>query len=279
MVDDIGDIAEFYNREAEGEDARLNRHQLEHDLTWRFFERYLPADGKILEIGAATGRYTVELARREYSITAVDLSVKEFDICRNRLIEKGLQDRVQLVISDARDLSLVEDSDYDAVLLMGPLYHVVVDTDRKQVLKQAYDRLKDGGLIFSAFISRFGILGHLLRNTPEWIEDQSEVHSVIEKGKDPDHQPEGGFRGYFARVDEIAPLHEEIGFETLTLAGIEPGISADDESYNQLTGSQRKLWLDLFENVSTEESILGASRHLIYVGRKNNCREGVEPLK
>jgi hypothetical protein len=63
-------------------------------------------------------------------------------------------------------------------------------------------------------------------------------------------------------------LHEEVGFETLVVAGLEPAISADDESYNHLQGAQRQLWLDLLYAVSTEETIIGASRHLLYVGKK-----------
>jgi hypothetical protein len=30
----------------------------------------------------------------------------------------------------------------------------------------------------------------------------------------------------------------------------------------------RELWLDLLQEVGAEASILGASRHLLYVGRK-----------
>jgi hypothetical protein len=30
---------------------------LEHELTWLYLDNYLPAQGKILEVGAATGRY------------------------------------------------------------------------------------------------------------------------------------------------------------------------------------------------------------------------------
>jgi S-adenosylmethionine-dependent methyltransferase len=167
-----------------------------------------------------------------------------------------------------RDLHEVTERGFDAVLLMGPLYHLVVEADRKLALQNIYDHLKPGGLIISAFISRLGILGDLMKNVTAWIEKQDEVRSVMNIGKDPDHYPRGSFRGYFARVDEITPLHEAMGFETLTLAGVEPGISADDESYNRLQGAQRKLWLDLLDEVSTEPSILGASRHLLYVGRK-----------
>ena len=179
---------------------------------------------------------------------------------------------MRLVLADARDLREVPEKGFDAVLLMGPLYHLVVEEDRKAALQQAFDRLREGGLIFSAFISRFGILADLLKDHPDWIEDQAEVRSVIERGKDPGDFPHGGFRGYFAQVSEIAPLHEAIGFETLVVAGVEPAIAADDESYNKLQGKQRRLWLDLLHEMSTERSILGASRHILYIGKKGDKR-------
>jgi S-adenosylmethionine-dependent methyltransferase len=267
-MDDISDITGYYNLEADQEHTRLERHQLEYDLTWRYLARYLPPQGNLLEVGAATGRYTLELARRGYQVTAVDLSEVQLERNRQRLADEGLEEQVRMVVADVRDLHEVTERGFDAVLLMGPLYHLVVEADRKLALQNIYDHLKPGGLIISAFISRLGILGDLMKNVTAWIEKQDEVRSVMNIGKDPDHYPRGSFRGYFARVDEIAPLHEAMGFETLALAGVEPGISADDESYNRLEGAQRKLWLDLLDEVSAEPSIIGASRHLLYVGRK-----------
>lgn len=269
MKDDIRDIAEHYDSDPERENTRLERHQLEHDLTWCYLNQYLPTHGSILEVGAATGGYTLELARRGYSITAVDLSAANMELCRKRLAGEGLQGQVRLVLADARDLREVTARDFDVVLLMGPLYHLVEETDRKEALQEVFDRLRTGGIVFSSFISRFGIMGDLLRTVPHWIEDKAEVESILERGRDPYDYPRGGFRGYFAEVSEIPPLHEAIGFETLTLAGVEPAISADDESYNKLQGQQRQLWLDLFYRMSTERTIVGASRHLLYVGRKN----------
>ncbi len=90
---------------------------------------------------------------------------------------------------------------------------------------------------FHRFISRFGIMGDLIRNVPGWVQDQAEVRSILEMGKNPGHIRGSGFRGYFAQISEIAPLHESCGFETLTIAGVEPAISADDESYNKLEGN------------------------------------------
>lgn len=268
MIDDVNDIAAFYNQDPEIERSRLERHQLEYDLTWRYLNQYLPAQGSILEVGAATGRYTLELAKRGFVVTAVDLSSANLEACRKSLGEAGLEKRVRLVLADARDLSEVTERGFDAALFMGPLYHLVEEVDRKIALREAFERLRGGGMIFSAFISRLGIMGDLVKNLPNWIEDQVEVRSLLEKGRRPDDYPRGGFRGYFAQVSEIAPLHEALGFETLTLVGVEPGISADDESYNRLQGRQRQLWLDLLYEISAEKSILGASRHLLYIGKK-----------
>ena len=74
MSDDVSDIAFYYNNDPDREHTRLERHQLEYELTWRYLDHYLPSIASILEIGAATGRYTLELAKRGHTITAVDMS-------------------------------------------------------------------------------------------------------------------------------------------------------------------------------------------------------------
>lgn len=268
MLDDVRDIAEFYNSNPDGEHERLEEHQLEYDLTWRYLHKYLPAQGAILEVGAATGRYTLELARRGYQVTAVDLSAALIERCRKNLITEGLESRVRLAVADARNLGEVEERHFDAALLMGPLYHLIEEADRKSALKEAVDRLRMGGVIFSTFLSRFGVMGDFIKRIPHWIEDQAHVRSFLKNGKRPDSYARGGFRGYFAHASEIAPLHEALGFETLVVAGVEPGISADDESYNRLPTEQRQLWLDLLYEISAERSLVGASRHLLYIGKK-----------
>jgi SAM-dependent methyltransferase len=268
MLDDVSDIADYYNSDPDQEHTRLDQHQLENDLTWRYLDQYLPPQGSILEIGAATGRYTLELARRGYTLTSVDLSASLLAECKRNLARAGLEKRVQLVEADVRDLRQIPDDHFDAVLLMGPLYHLVKEEDRKTALREVFRRLRKGGILFSSFISRYGIMGDVMKDIPEWIEDQTAVKSHMEKGRRPADYARGGFRGYFAQVLEIAPLHEKIGIETLVLAGVEPAISADDESYNKLQGEQRQLWLDLLYQISTKETMIGASRHLLYIGKK-----------
>lgn len=268
MIDDISDIAKHYNSAPENEDQRLQRHQLEFELTWCYLAAYLPPTSQILEIGAATGGYTLPLAKAGHTITAVDMSETLLEWNRKRISDAGLADRVSYISADARDLAAITKTDYDAVLLMGPLYHLVIEADRQTALRQASARLQPGGLIVSAFISRFGFLSDMLSRYADWIERQDEVQSVMSKGRDPENMRAGSFRGYFATPAEIVPLHEQIGFETLAMAGVEPIVGGDDDSYNRLTGTQRALWLELLYAISREPSIIGASRHLLYIGRK-----------
>ncbi len=268
MIDDVNDIVEMYDRSSAVEDQRLTRHQLERDITWRYLNDYLPPQGSVLEIGAATGRYTLELARRGYSITAVDFSSELVEKCRIRMANEGLSEKVRLVVADARNLSEVGTDGFDAVLLMGPLYHLVEKEDRKIAISEAHRRLKPGGIIFSSYISRLGILGDLLKNQSQWIENQAEVRGIIEHGSNPENPRKGEFRGYYECMSEVSPLHESLGFKTVVMASVEPAISADDESYNRLERKQRRLWLDLLYEVSSENSIIGASRHILYIGKK-----------
>jgi S-adenosylmethionine-dependent methyltransferase len=268
VTDDVSDIQSYYDETAESELVRLERHQLERDITWRYLEKYLPPSGSVLDIGAGAGAYTLELARRGYAVTAVDISSRLIKLCKQRVLDAGLEKNVKFFVADARDLSDIKDGNLDAVLLMGPLYHLVLEEDRKTALREAFYRLKPGGVIFSSFISRYGIMGDVMKNIAHWIEKQSEVRSIMEQGREPDDAARVGFRGYFTEVSEIVPLHEETGFKTLVVAGVEPAISADDESYNRLEGTRRKLWLDLLYEISTEESMIAASRHLLYIGVK-----------
>jgi S-adenosylmethionine-dependent methyltransferase len=179
----------------------------------------------------------------------------------------AFENNITCLAADARDLSKVKETDFDAVLLMGPLYHLILEEDRKKAVKEAYAKMKAGGIIFSSFISRYGIWSDVMNKLPHYIEFQDNVKSILEKGWEKKFPAwESTFRAYFTTVSETVPLHEQQGFKTLTIAGVEPG--GTDESYKKLSDTQRKLWLDLLFSISTEQSIIGASNHLLYIGQK-----------
>jgi S-adenosylmethionine-dependent methyltransferase len=268
MRDEAQETLAHYEKMVDVESERLAKHQLERDMTRRYLETYLPEAGRILEIGAATGEYTVWLANRGYRVTAVDLSPALIERCKQRVAVAGVTRRVDCHVADARDLSSVPESTFDAVLLMGPLYHLIHRENRLQALRESVSRLAPGAPLFSALISRLGIMGELIRRSPGWIENREQVRSILQTGHDPEGRDEGRFHGYYVSIDEIIPLHEEAGLETIVVVGVEPAISAHDESYNNLQGTRRQLWLDLLWNLSREPLLLANSRHLLYIGKR-----------
>jgi S-adenosylmethionine-dependent methyltransferase len=265
---DLEFIRQYYDRNPQHEWERAERHRTEFAITWKVLETYLPpAPAQVLDCGGGPGRYAIQLARRGYAVTLFDLSSENLAYARQHAQAAGVALQAY-DLGDATNLNHDAEGSFDAVLLMGPLYHLTRRENRLKALREAAGRLKPGGVLFSSMISRFGILGDLLRNGPQWIENREEVRSVIERGHDPEQTGKIGFHGYFGTADEIAPLHEKVGLETLVVAGVEPAISGHDEDYNSLEGTRRELWLDLLYELSREPSLVASSRHMLYVGRK-----------
>jgi len=59
MIDDVSDIAEYYSSNPEEEHGRLDRHQLEYDLTWRYLDQYLPPPGGYLGSWSCNGKICI----------------------------------------------------------------------------------------------------------------------------------------------------------------------------------------------------------------------------
>jgi S-adenosylmethionine-dependent methyltransferase len=268
--DDVSDIRKHYVGYADQEVGRLDRHPIEFNITMRHLRQHLPPSGRILEVGCATGRYSVALAKLGYEVTAVDLTPELVDLCSAYSAEEGVSDRVTTCVADGRDLSSVPGERFDAGLLMGPLYHLIERADRQRAIAEVVARLRRGARFFSSHISRYGALADIVKKIPEWIEEEAKVESYLSLGHEGSlHPRDGTFRGYFTTVDELPMLHEEMGITTLAIAATDPAGTAAEEAIRELPEGQRERWLDVFHRISTEPSFRGAWCHLLYIGRTN----------
>lgn len=141
-------LTQFYeNYDEEG--RLLSRHgSVEFLTTMRYIDKYLRPGMRILEVGAATGRYSHTLARRGFRVDAVELVQHNVDIF-NSLTQPG--EEITIRQGDARDLSAFGDETYDIVLLLGPMYHLFTEEDQRLALSEAIRVLKRGGVLFSAY--------------------------------------------------------------------------------------------------------------------------------
>ena len=141
-------LTQYYaNYDEEG--RLLSKHgSVEFLTTMRYIEKYLRPGMRILEIGAATGRYSHALARMGYAVDAVELVQHNIDLFRENT-QPG--ENITIRQGDARDLSFLADESYDLTLLLGPMYHLFMVMDQKLALSEALRVTKQGGILMAAY--------------------------------------------------------------------------------------------------------------------------------
>lgn len=140
------------------EDARLDStraHNLEYLTTMRYIQKYLKPGAKILEVGAATGRYSITLAKMGYDVTAVDLTPKYVEIMKRK--SRRLKN-FRCMVGDALDLSAFDDGTFDMVLNLGPMYHLFNNRDKKRAINESIRVAKRGGICMFAYLPHSSVM-------------------------------------------------------------------------------------------------------------------------
>src|SRR5659263_742190 len=98
----------------------------------------------ILDLGCGTGRHAIELAKRGYTVTAVDLSASQLDLAREKAVAANVT--VQFVEADARHLNY--SGQFDAVIIVCEGAFPLMETDEMnfELLKNAFRALRQGGV-------------------------------------------------------------------------------------------------------------------------------------
>jgi len=274
----MNEVEQYYDKQALLEWQREDRHPTEFAVTRRVMKDYLPpAPAEVLDVGGGPGKFAIALTGWGYSVTLVDLSQGNLALAK----EKATEAEVSLsgyIYANALDLSCLRDRQYDAILLMGPLYHLLDVEERRQAVEQALFHLKPGGVIFPSFITRFSPLRDASWRIPLLPQtDMEYTYHLLETGRHDRPDPGGtGFtRAYFAHPDEILPLMESTGVQTLDLVGVAGVVSGHEAATKQLVAcaatdpvaaSAWEIWVDLNYRMGHEPSLRGASDHLLYVG-------------
>jgi ubiquinone/menaquinone biosynthesis C-methylase UbiE len=267
----ISEIAEFYDSNPQYEWDRLARHRTEFAVTLRAFKEYLPKPpSNILEIGGGPGRYAITLTQQGYAVTLFDLSKNNLEFACRKAAEAGVE-LTDYVHGTATDLSCFPKESFDAVLLMGPLYHLLTLEERKKAVAEAAACLKPGGLLFASFIVRYAPFRYAAKARPDWLtEDSQHCERILSEGLfRPSRKVMENFtHAYYAHPTEIKPLMEQGGLETLELLASEGVVSLIEEQLNELAGELWETWVDMNYRLGKDPCVHGAAEHLLYVGRK-----------
>ncbi len=210
------------------------------------------------------------LASHGHRVTLLDISAGNLRFAENKAQELGLE-LCGYVHSSATDLSMFGDEAFDAVLVMGPLYHLLSESGRTQCLAEVRRVLKPGGLVFVTFITRYAALRDLAKNYPErLVTDRNKAESLLEDGiwtfEGQDDPPFVDF--YAVRPGDVAPMMDRAGFEMQSMLAQEGLVSMIEEKVNLLDGSTWEAWADLNYRCASDPSIHGTAEHLLYIGRR-----------
>ena len=265
-----------------GEESRLGAGpgRLEFLRTWDVLARALPPPpARVLDVGGATGVYAGPLAEAGYRVHVVD-PVPEH-VARSAALPgvsaaegdaRALADAGSGPQGEAGGPDLAQDASQDAVLLLGPLYHLLDRDDRVQAWREAGRVVRPGGVVVGATITRFaslfdgfvkGFYAH-----PAFLPI---VRADLATGQHrvPAEAPAWFTTAYFHHPDE---LPAEVADAGLTLVGtvlVEgplwmlgglDGILADE--------ARTALLLDQLRLVEAEPSLFGASSHLLTVATR-----------
>ena len=141
-------LAQFYGNYDEDGRLRSKHGMVEFLTTMRYISKYLRPGKRILEIGAATGRYSHALAQQGYRVDAVELVQHNIDIFKEKTLPG---EALTIRQGNAKDLHFIEDETYDLTLLLGPMYHLFTVEEQLQALSEALRVTKKGGILMTAY--------------------------------------------------------------------------------------------------------------------------------
>lgn len=270
--DSIREIIRHYEEVDESSRLRRGWCQLERARTQELILRHLPtAPATIVDAGGAAGVYACWLAARGYRVHLIDPVPKHVEQARAASSQQPEHSLASAEVGDARHLPH-GDASADAVLLLGPLYHLGEREDRVACLREACRVLRSGGLVWGAAISRFASLFDSLWSG--FFDDPAFAPMLERDLEEGQHRNSTGNPIYFTdaffhRPGELSRELLAAGFQVVELVAIEgPGWLARDFDRLWNNATQRERLLAAVRKVEREPSVLGASMHIMAIGKK-----------
>jgi SAM-dependent methyltransferase len=259
-------IVAFYDQGHERDRLTAGPSQLERLRTEVLLSRFLPPPpARVLDVGGAAGVYASWLASRGYSVHLVDPVPLHVQQARD-----AAAGSFTAALGDARELA-EPDASYDAVLLLGPLYHLVERADRVRALAQAGRVVRPGGVVVAAAISRYAsMMDGFYRG---FVDGPGFAAGVLDTLRTGQHRNPRGEQylfttAYFHDRDGLAAEVTDAGLDLDAIVPVEgPLYWAPGLAGRLADPAQRELILDALARIEHDPAITGASAHLLAIAR------------
>jgi SAM-dependent methyltransferase len=242
---------------------------VEFERTKEIVDRHLPlAPASVADIGGGPGAYSLWLAERGYSVIHRDLVPLHVEEVRARSAAAGLP--VDAAVGDARDVDL-PDASVDAVLLFGPLYHLLEAADRRRALAEARRILRPGGVLFAVAISRWiaRLHGRVVQRMHEDDPGFSKVMDHVEDSGVLIPLKTGDFGAYSHRPQELSDEITAARFDVVDLVSVEGiAFALHDLEERLAKPAAREVLFDAARAIERVPELLGLGPHLLATARK-----------
>lgn len=243
------------------EDNRLEKdlqHQTEHILTNYCIDKYLKDGMKVLEIGAGTGVYSLNLAGRGFKVESLELVPSNIKIFKFKI--KPNMD-INVVLGNAINLSMYEDNAFDFVLCLGPLYHLE-GQDRESCIKEAIRVCKKGGYIYFAYISDCLTFVQAISRYDKYLLNYKHEYDENFKLKD------GNNVFTYLMPEEMENIMQKYDVKKLNHVSLDGVTRLIKDKVNNFNSEEFTIWIDYLKKTSEIKSILGYSEHIMYICQK-----------
>lgn len=246
------------------EDGRLlSKHgSVEYLTTMRYIDKYLRPGMRILEIGAATGRYSHALAQQGYQVDAVELIQHNIDIFTSKT-QPG--EKVSIRQGNAKNLDFLEDDTFDITLLLGPMYHLFTKEEQSQALLEAIRVTKPGGVVFAAYCGNEATIVQYCFGRGMLREQRYRdlVDPVTFKASS---DPAELFELY--RKEDIDALMADFAVQRLHYVGTDMATNYMRGTIDEMDEELFELYLRYHFAICERSDLVGASHHILDVFRK-----------
>lgn len=268
-----------------GYNAGIERNRLRQDIGLIEFERtkellkeYLPKPPAVIyDIGGGYGEYAWWLASFGYEVHLFDLSRTNIEMSSELKKEYPTCSLAGAEVCDARKINRTDES-ADAILLMGPLYHIVEKDERVKAIHECRRLLKSSGVLFSAVITPyatllwattvFGVRNRLIEEEAFMKMVERELHDG-EHIKPTNSAYSGMGRSYFHSSNELKAELLQGGFTQTHIHGV-VGAAWLAPNLNELWKDEKskEALMKTVRLLDVREDIIGLSTHILGISIK-----------
>lgn len=256
-------LTAYYNQYDEDGRLRSRHGTVEYLTTMRYVEKYLKPGMRVIEIGAATGRYSHTLAQKGCRVDAVELIEHNIEIFKANTLPN---EPVTITQGNAVDLSDFEADTYDITLLLGPMYHLYTKEEQLKALSEAIRITKKGGVIFAAYCNNDATMVQYCFQR-EMIKDEYYRAKMNPVNFKLSSDPSELFELY--RKEDINELMKGFKVTRLHYIGTDMATNFMREAIDSMDDELFDLYLQYHFYICERPDMVGATHHMLDVFRKD----------